>query len=90
MGSVSRGSADIVLTKKLIHAHRNPPLRAGHRDLVTRLLRAREDNLAVPLLLQFLNLGQTGKELTMVQSVDIDNLRGKLRVLSGTSVRGEF
>jgi hypothetical protein len=67
--------------QKRVHTHGYLPLGPGNGDFVTRLLRTREDYLTVPLLLEVFNLGEADKELAMVETVDIDNLRGELRVL---------
>lgn len=49
-------------------------------DDIASLLGTRKGNLAVPLLLQILNLGHASDELSVVQSVDDDMLRNVLGV----------
>jgi hypothetical protein len=48
--------------------------RARDSNCVTRFLCAREGDLAVELLLELVNLVETGNELSMVQAVDVDRL----------------
>jgi hypothetical protein len=64
--------------QKLVNAVRNLPLRSGNSNLVTRLLGAGEANLAIVLLLEFINLGKATNKLAMVKSVDANDLRGIL------------
>lgn len=68
--------------QELIDTHRHLPLRPRNSDLVAGLFRAGEDDLAIPALLQPLDLREPGEELAMVQSVDIDILSRKLGVLT--------
>lgn len=60
---------------------RHLPLWASHSDLIASLLSAREHNLAVVFALELVNLAETSQKLTMIQAVNIDDLRGILRVL---------
>jgi hypothetical protein len=57
------------------------PLRSSDGNLIGCLLRAREDDLAVPLFLQRIEFAETREELTVVQAVDIDDLGSKFGVL---------
>lgn len=74
--------------QKLVDAMRDLPLRASHGHLIAGLFGAWEDDLAVVLALQFINVTETCKELAMVQTVDVHDLRGVLRVLVDMSVTG--
>jgi hypothetical protein len=58
------------------------PLRTVDGDLVAGLLGAGKDDLTVELSLQFIELAKAGEELTVVETVNVDNLRGVLGVLS--------
>jgi hypothetical protein len=62
---------------------RDLPLRTSHGNLVAGLLSAGEVDLAVVLLLKLVNLGKTRDQLSMIKSVNIDDLRGVLRILTG-------
>lgn len=67
-------------SQERINALRDLILRARDRDGVTSQLRARELDLAVPLLLKLFNLGQAREEFTVVQTVDEDSLRDVFRI----------
>lgn len=67
--------------QKFINAMRYLPLWASHSDLIASLLSAREHNLAVVLALELVDLAKTSQELTMIQAVNIDDLRSILGVL---------
>lgn len=68
--------------QELVNTVGHLPLRTIDGDLIAGLLGAWEDNLAVKLGLQFVELAETGKKLTVVQTVNVDNLRGVLGVLA--------
>jgi len=68
--------------QKLVDAMRHLPLRTVDSHLITGLLGAGEVDLAVVLLLQTIDLGESSNELTMVEAVDTDNLRSVLRILT--------
>jgi len=61
---------------------RHLPLGTVDSHLITGLLGAGEVDLAVVLLLQTIDLGESSNELTMVEAVDTDNLRSVLRILT--------
>ncbi len=58
------------------------PFGTSNRHFVARLLGAGEDDLAIPLLLEFVDLGQAGDKLTVVQSINVNDLGHEFRVLS--------
>lgn len=61
--------------EELVDAMRHLPLRTSNSDLVTRLLSAGEIDFAVVLLLELVNLRKSSNQLTMVQPINIDDLR---------------
>lgn len=60
--------------QELVHTVRDLPLRPIDGHLVASLLGTGEDNLAVVLGLQLVNLAETGKQLPVVEPVDVDDL----------------
>lgn len=67
--------------QKFVSAERHLPLGPRDGDFVTCLLSARENDLAVPLLLKFFDLGETSDELAVVKAVHRHHLGGELGML---------
>ena len=84
LGSPSQNKLMLVRdhAQKLVDAMRHLPLRTVDSHLVTGLFSAGEVDLAIVLLLQTIDFGKSGNELTMVEAVDADNLRSVLRILT--------
>ncbi len=60
---------------------RDLPLRAVDLYFITSILSAGEVNLAVVLGFQIRDVTETREELTVIESINVDRLRGVLRVL---------
>jgi len=67
--------------QKFVDAKRHLPLRACDGHLITRLFGAGKHNLAVPFLFEIFDVGEAGKELAVVEAIDLDDLGGELGVL---------
>lgn len=67
--------------QEFVDAVGNLPLRSVDSHLITSLLSAGEVDLAVVLLLELINLRKTSKKLTVIETVDIDDLRSILGIL---------
>jgi hypothetical protein len=67
--------------QELVDTLGHKPLRTSDRDFIARLFGAWEYDFAVPCSLQFLDLRQPREQLTVIKTVDADDLGGELGVL---------
>jgi len=70
--------------QKQVNTHRDLPLWPRDHNFVTRLLGVGEGDLAIAPLLNVFNLRQTGKQFSMVEAVDVNDLGGELLILDVT------
>lgn len=60
--------------QELINTMRHLPLRTIDSDFIARLFRAWEIDFAVVFLLEFIDFRKAGDKLTVVKSINVDNL----------------
>jgi hypothetical protein len=68
--------------QKVVHTLGNLPLRSSDGDFIAGLLGAGKHDLAVPLLLEGFDIGEASQQVTVVQTIHVDNLGRELGVLS--------
>lgn len=71
--------------KEFVNRFRYLVFRSRYGHYITRHLGTREVDLAIPFLLEFVDLVHTSDEFSMVQAIDDDGLRDEFRVLYGTT-----